>query len=96
MDEEKKDRVTDKLADLEEVKRVWGPMEAELAKTFLESQGIQCLVRGRTVGFIYPLTVDGMAEFKVFVNRADAPKAIELLRNMPSDGSSGGDPDSRD
>lgn len=84
MDDKKmKDEDTDLASDLKEVNRAWGPMEAELVKTFLESHGITCLIRGRTVPFVYPFTVDGLAEFKVFVEEKDFEKAKELLASMP-------------
>ena len=71
-------------ADLVEVSRVYGPFEADLIKNFLESHGIISIIRGRTAPFVYPLTVDGMAEFKVFVQEADSEKARELVAAMPA------------
>ena len=62
-------------ADLVEIACVQGPFEADLIKNFLESHGIASIVRGRTAPFVYPLTVDGMAEFKIFVQAADARKS---------------------
>jgi hypothetical protein len=76
-------------ADLVEVARVYGPFEADLIKNFLESHGIASIIRGRTAPFVYPLTVDGMAEFKVLVPASDAAKARELVAAgpAPDDGS---------
>ena len=71
-------------ADLVEVARVYGPFEADLIKNFLESHGIISIIRGRTAPFVYPLTVDGMAEFKVLVQEADSEKARELVAAMPA------------
>lgn len=71
-------------ADLVEVTRVYGPFEADLIKNFLESHGVVSIVRGRTAPFIYPFTVDGMAEFKVLVQRMDLEKARDLLAAMPA------------
>ena len=71
-------------ADLVEVSRVYGPFEADLIKNFLESHGIISIIRGRTAPFVYPLTVDGMAEFKVFVQESDLEKARELVAAMPA------------
>jgi hypothetical protein len=83
--DEKKDEKTDseRNQDLREVSRIWGPMEAELIKNFLESHGISCLIRGRTVPFVYPFTVDGLAEFKVFVEAKDFEAARALLASRP-------------
>jgi hypothetical protein len=71
-------------ADLAEVARVNGPFEADLIKNFLESHGIASLVRGRTAPFVYPFTVDGLAEFKVFVQGKDLEEARELIAAMPA------------
>jgi hypothetical protein len=32
--------------------------------------------------FIYPFTVDGLAEFKILVNKSDAARARELLAQV--------------
>jgi len=70
--------------DLRELCRVWGPFEADVIKSFLEGHGISCLVRGRMVPFVYPFTVDGLAEFKVFVRGEDFETARELLASRPA------------
>lgn len=71
-------------SDLVEVARVYGPFEAELIKSVLESQGIPSVIRGRTAPFVYPLTVDGLAEFKVLVRKDDAEKARDLVAARPA------------
>lgn len=70
--------------DLVEIARVYGPFEADLIKNFLESHGVASIVRGRMAPFVYPFTVDGLAEFKVLVEKADREKAVELIAAMPS------------
>ena len=91
MDEKtKKESPHGENRDLKELCRVWGPFEADLIKNFLESHGILVLIRGRTVPFIYPFTVDGMAEFKVFVDEKDFAAAMELLASMPEPGETEG------
>jgi len=89
MDEEKKNGLTsgeteDAAKDLKELCLVWGPFEADVIKSFLESNGISCLIRGRMVPFVYPFTIDGMAEFKVFVQEKDLETAKELMAAMPT------------
>jgi hypothetical protein len=76
---------TNKNADLVEVLRVQGSVEADVIRSFLESQGISCLIRGRMAQFIYPLTVDGLAEYKILVPAADAPAARALIESRPQD-----------
>jgi hypothetical protein len=81
-------------ADLAEVTRVNGPFEADLIKSFLESHGIAAIASGRTAPFVYPLTVDGLAEFKILVQKSDLEKARELIAAMPSP-EGDGEPDKR-
>lgn len=71
-------------SDLAEVTRVYGPFEADLIKNFLASFGITAVISGRSAPFIYPLTVDGLAEFKVLVQKSEAEKARELIAAMPA------------
>lgn len=82
-DQDNKDDPVEETPDLKELCRVRGPFEADLIKNFLESHGIPCLVRGRTAPFVYPFTVDGLAEFKVFVQEKDFDQAKELLASLP-------------
>ena len=79
-----KKRPPDKDADLAEAARVFGPFEADLIRNILESHGIVSIVRGRTAPFVYPFTVDGLAEFKVMVQEKDLEKAKDLLAAMPA------------
>lgn len=80
----------DKDLELEELCRVWGPFEADIVKSFLESHGIPCLIRGRMVPFVYPFTVDGLAEFRIMVPEKDLARAKELLAAMPMPDDEGG------
>jgi hypothetical protein len=77
-------RTPDDSADLAEAARVYGPFEADLIKNFLESYGIASIVRGQSPPFVYPLTVDGMAEFKILVQQTDLERARELISAMPA------------
>jgi hypothetical protein len=86
----KKSPGPDKDLELKELCRVWGPFEADIIKSFLESHGISCLVRGRMVPFVYPFTVDGLAEFKILVAEKDLETARELLASRPMPGDEGG------
>ena len=80
-------------ADLVEAASVQGPFEADLIRNFLASHGIASVVRGRTAPFVYPLTVDGMAEFKILVQPADLEKSRDLLSAMPAPDGEEGPPD---
>lgn len=63
-----------------------GPVEAEVTKSFLESNGIICLLRGEMVQSLYPLSVDGMGEIRILVLESDYALAKELLKNKPQTG----------
>jgi hypothetical protein len=76
-------RKGDKHLKLRELTRVMGPVEAEVIKTFLESQGIRCILRGQMAQSIYPFSVDGMGEIRIMVSEADYPLAKELLEQCP-------------
>ncbi|MBE0712697.1 MAG: DUF2007 domain-containing protein [Candidatus Aminicenantes bacterium] len=81
---DEKKRPPDEDADLVEAARVFGPFEADLIRNILESHGVASIVRGRTAPFVYPFTVDGLAEFKVMVQEKDLEKAKDLLAAMPA------------
>jgi hypothetical protein len=54
-------------------------LEAQVVKSFLESNGIPVMLQGDAVSKVYGFTVGGMAEVRVFVPGPLAAKAIELL-----------------
>lgn len=54
-------------------------LEAQVIKSFLESNDIPVMLQGEAVSKIYGFTVGGMAEVRVYVPAPLAPKAIELL-----------------
>jgi hypothetical protein len=81
--EDDKKRKADKSLKLRELTRVMGPVEAEVIKSFLESQGIPCILGGQMVQSIYPFSVDGMGELRVMVSETDYALAKELLAERP-------------
>jgi hypothetical protein len=87
---DEKNKPQDDNADLAEAARVFGPFEADLIKNLLESHSIPCVVRGRTAPFVYPFTVDGLAEFKIMVQEKDLEKAKDLLSVIPRSDENGG------
>lgn len=64
---------------LKEVQKVWGDAEAEVIKSYLESNGIPCIFRGRMAQSVYPLTADGLGEIKILVSEEDYELAKKLL-----------------
>ena len=67
---------------LKEVCKVWGPAEAEVIKSFLESNGINSLLRTRVPHSIMPYTADGLGEVKILVSEEDYETAKKLLENI--------------
>jgi hypothetical protein len=45
------------------------------------------------VPFVYPFTVDGLAEFKIFVQEKDYEKAKELMASRPAPDEDEGGPE---
>jgi len=76
-DQEPKAEKDMKLAEL---CRVNGPVEAEVIKNFLESQGIACILQGQMLQAIYPILIDGLAEIKVMVSENELEAARQLLK----------------
>ena len=80
MDKHKKDdSKLDPESKLKEVYSVWGPVEAEVIKSFLESNGIKCLLKGLVVQSVHPFSADGLGEIKIFVAEKDYEVAKELI-----------------
>jgi hypothetical protein len=72
--------------ELKEVHRIWGLSEAEIIKSFLESNGIDCTFQGRNVQTVYPFTTDGLGEMRIMVKESDYEAAKALLEendNVP-------------
>ena len=90
MDDSKNGRQDRTTADLnlKEVHRVWGLAEADVIKSFLESNGISCLYRGLVVPYVYTFTTDGMGEIRIMVKDEDYEAARALLENteIPPEG----------
>lgn len=63
---------------------VWeaaNPLEAQVVKGRLESEGIPAIIRGEALGNVYGLTVGSLAQTDVLVPGALAEKATEILES---------------
>jgi hypothetical protein len=81
-DHDPKGKDAERRLDLKEVTRVQGSVEAEVIKTFLESEGILCFFKGLIVPSVHPFTADGLGEIKIFVQEKDWETAKSLLENL--------------
>ena len=71
-------------ARIKEVYSVWGPAEAEVIKSFLESHGIQSILKGLVVQSVHPFSADGLGEIKIFVLEQDYELAKKLITEKVS------------
>jgi len=69
----------DENLDLVEVHKAFGPAEAEVIRTMLESYGIPCIFRGKVLQSVLPFSADGMGEIKVLVPKKDLARAKKLV-----------------
>jgi hypothetical protein len=60
-------------------------MEAKVAKGLLESAGIPCWLSSDVPPSVYPMTVDGLAETRLFVPEDRAAEAQALLQCPPGE-----------
>jgi len=81
--DEKKEPLCAKDAPLRELTSVWGPSEGDVIKAFLESHGIASISRGRILQSIYPISMNGLGQIKIFVQGKDFETAKALLAQLP-------------
>jgi hypothetical protein len=78
--------------DLKEAARVWGLAEADVLKSYLESNGIPCVYKTIVVPFVHVFTTDGMGEIKLMVKAEDLATAKALLAKTDIPPEEGGSP----
>ncbi len=78
MDDKKTNHEKDGF-NLKEVKTVQGPVEAEVIKSFLESHGIACMMKGLVVQSVHAFSADGLGKISVMVPEKDYALAKKLL-----------------
>jgi len=79
-DKENKKDGTD--TGIREVHSVWGPAEAEVIKSFLESHGVKSILKGLVVQSVHPFSADGLGKIKIFVLEKDYELAQKLLEEV--------------
>lgn len=60
---------------------VWGPVEAEVIKSLLESHGIVCILKGLVVQSVHAFSLDGLGEIKILVAEKDFETAKNLIES---------------
>ena len=66
--------------DLVELAKVQGDFEAQVLKGMLESEGIESAIRAGVSQNVLPMTVDGLGEVRVFVQRRDLARAEDVIK----------------
>lgn len=62
---------------------VFGRMDAELIKSYLEAEGVEVELFQEAVGHhIFPTTIDGMGRVQIFVSKENAEQARQLLKEF--------------
>jgi len=69
-----------------------GPLGAEVARSKLEAEGLQVLLRYEAVGRALGLTIDGLGRVQVCVHREDAALARAILETDSEPGESSANP----
>ena len=65
--------------ELVEVWRAYGEIDAQLIRSVLECNGVECMLSGDALRLTHGITVDGLGEVRVLVRSADAKRAQEIL-----------------
>ncbi len=84
-DQKKHKQPIDPESEFKEVYKAWGSAEAEVIKSFLQSHGIPCLLKGLVVQSVHPFTMDGLGEIKILVPEKDRALAEKLLESRQPD-----------
>jgi hypothetical protein len=75
----------------EKLAEIYGHMEADVIKSFLEAEGVPVELFQESIGrHIYPTTIDGLARVQLFVPKEkieEARKLFEAYQNSTNDSS---------
>ena len=80
-DKDKKKPDLETESPLKLLHSVWGPVEAEVIRSLLESHGIACILKGLVVQSVHAFSLDGLGEVKIFVAENDYETAKSLIES---------------
>jgi hypothetical protein len=66
-----------------------GEVDAQLVRSILEANGIDCMLSGEAVRLTHGLTIDGLAEVRIRVREDDAAHARDVLAASKNPGDPG-------
>jgi rRNA maturation endonuclease Nob1 len=65
--------------ELVQVYLAQGEIDAQMIRSVLDANGVECMLSGESVRLTHGLTVDGLAEVKILVREEDAERAREVI-----------------
>ena len=77
----KKKKINHLDSKLMKVCEVWGPVEAEIVKSFLKSNGIKCILKGLVVQSVHAFSADGLGKINILVDEKDYEITKKLIEN---------------
>ena len=69
-------------ADLVEIWRTQGEMNAQIVRSLLDGSGIPSMLSGESLRLTHGLTIDGLALVRVFVRAEDASRAGDIIASI--------------
>lgn len=72
-------KTIDPSVELVQVYRAQGELDAQVVRSLLEANAIDCMLSGESVRLTHGLTVDGLAEVKILVRAEDAERARDVI-----------------
>jgi hypothetical protein len=77
-DDDRQERESEKQ-DPTLVFRTWQRTEAEMIKAILEKHGIQCMLSSDITHSVYPFTMDGLGEIRIYVPKEQVSEAQHII-----------------
>lgn len=62
-----------------------GEIEAQVIRSLLEANGVDCMLSGESVRLTHGLTVDGLARVKVLVREQDEARARDVIADSATE-----------
>lgn len=72
-------KTIDPNVELVQVYRAQGELDAQVVRSLLEANAIDCMLSGESVRLTHGITVDGLAEVKILVRAEDAERARDVI-----------------
>ncbi len=71
--------------------KTWQRSEAEMIKAILEKHGIHCMLSSDITHSVYPFSVNGLGEIRIFVPKEEADEAREIIQAYSREEAKGGE-----